>query len=95
MNRFDFTEDYRDALQEVSNVAMGEAGAKFAQLLGSFVRLSIPRIQLAEVSNVPQAVGALLGANTMISAVRQSFFQRSTVKRSYCSAKPAAPNWRR
>ena len=36
------TEEQRDCLQEVTNVAMGQAGDNLARLLDTFVILSIP-----------------------------------------------------
>jgi chemotaxis protein CheC len=72
----ELTEEHRDALQEVANIAMGEAGASLAELLGVFVRLSVPRIQTLDAAVVPQALAGLLGSGRMVTAVRQSFSSR-------------------
>lgn len=38
------TEDQKEALREIANIGMGQAGSTIAQVLGEFVQLSIPRI---------------------------------------------------
>jgi chemotaxis protein CheY-P-specific phosphatase CheC len=45
-------EALRDCYQEVTNVAMGQAGNHLAQLMGVFVRLPIPNVNLIEVSEL-------------------------------------------
>jgi chemotaxis protein CheC len=70
------SEEHRDALQEVANIAMGEAGASLAQLLGTFVRLSVPRIQISGAASLPDLLGKLLGSGQRVTAVRQSFLSR-------------------
>lgn len=66
-------QDQRDALQEVTNIAMGQAGSSLAQLLGVFVYLSVPRITVVEVANINKAITAMVGEGVIASAVRQSF----------------------
>lgn len=67
------TEDQRDCLQELMNVAMGQAGDSLARYLEVFVHLSVPRIRLVQAIGLPQELEALVGAQTSISAVRQGF----------------------
>ncbi|WP_220804206.1 response regulator [Pseudomonas sp. NCCP-436] len=43
---------FRDALREVSNVAMGRAGALLARALGVFVQLPIPQVNIFEVGEL-------------------------------------------
>lgn len=64
--------NFRDALREVSNVAMGRAAALLAQVLGTFVRLPIPQVNIFEVSELHMA---LLDAQRgqRLSAVCQGF----------------------
>lgn len=69
-----FTEEQRDALQEVVNIAMGQAGASLASIFDVFVCLSVPQIQILEVEAVAESVGNMLGKNTLITAVRQAFY---------------------
>ena len=45
-----YSEDQRDCLQEICNVAMGQAGDALARHVGIFVTLSIPAIKILDVS---------------------------------------------
>ncbi|MFQ3250953.1 response regulator [Glaciecola sp.] len=45
-------EALRDCYQEVANVAMGQAGNNLAQIMGVFVQLPIPNVNLIEVSEL-------------------------------------------
>ncbi|MDT8383994.1 MAG: chemotaxis protein CheC [Gammaproteobacteria bacterium] len=68
-----YTEDQNDALQEVVNIAMGQAGDSLARILGNFVELSVPRIRLVTVKDVISTVTEMVDTNAEISAVRQAF----------------------
>ena len=68
-----YTEDQNDALQEVVNIAMGQAGDSLARILGHFVELSIPRIRLVNVNDVVNTVLEMVDSKTEISAIRQAF----------------------
>lgn len=46
-----YSEDQRDCLQEICNVAMGEAGAALAEHTGEFVTLSIPAINIIDAAD--------------------------------------------
>jgi chemotaxis protein CheY-P-specific phosphatase CheC/CheY-like chemotaxis protein len=48
--------DVRDGIQEVANVAMGQAGDLLARLLGAFVQLPIPSVSLLEPSDLQMAI---------------------------------------
>lgn len=63
---------FRDALREVSNVAMGRAAALLAEELGVFVQLPVPTVNLFEASELHMA---LQDANRgeRLSAVCQGF----------------------
>lgn len=69
-----YNDDQRDALQEVLNIAMGQAGDSLARILDHFVKLSIPRINLVSVDNLLQKVSELLNMRVQVSAVRQAFY---------------------
>lgn len=71
--RFVLNEDQRDCLQEVINVAIGQAGDALARFLEVFVRLSVPRIQLLESEDLPALIQKSKFAQDKISAVRQGF----------------------
>ncbi|GAA5786525.1 hypothetical protein GCM10007860_10440 [Chitiniphilus shinanonensis] len=67
------TPDQRDALQEVTNIAMGQAGAQLAQILEVFVQLSVPRINITESSSIATSILQLVGTPQSVTAVRQAF----------------------
>ena len=66
------TQDQKEALQEIANIGMGQAGASIAQVLDHFVRLSIPRILFLQQENIAASLRNAVGEN-QISAVRQAF----------------------
>ena len=64
--------DMRDILQELTNVAMGQAGDLLARLLNVFVKLPIPNVNLIEVSELHMALASVEHESTT-SAVCQGF----------------------
>lgn len=66
------TQDQRDALQEIANIGMGQAGASIAEVLGEFVQLSVPRVLIVPPEEVPVALARTIG-ESLVSAVRQAF----------------------
>ena len=71
-NTLTFTPDQRDCLQEVSNVAMGQAGDNLARLLDAFVVLSIPHVEMFTPADIAMALQALKVSDT-VSGVCQGF----------------------
>ena len=66
------SEDHRDCLQEVTNVAMGQAGDRLARLLDTFVVLSIPHIEIMSPSDIVMALQAI-DTESSVSGVCQGF----------------------
>ena len=66
------TNDQKEALQEIANVGMGQAGASIAEVLDHFVCLSIPRILFLTQNDVAASLRSAVGEN-QVSAVRQAF----------------------
>lgn len=64
--------DQRDALQEIANIGMGQAGALIAKIWGEFVQLSIPRIAHLDRQSIPTLISRLVG-DTTVNGVRQAF----------------------
>jgi chemotaxis protein CheY-P-specific phosphatase CheC/AmiR/NasT family two-component response regulator len=62
----------RDALQEISNIAMGRAGDLLARLLDVFVLLPIPNVNTLATSELHMALTSVAN-NDNISAVSQGF----------------------
>ena len=73
MNNHNLTELQRDALQEITNVGMGKAGAALAHLLGTFVTLSVPRIQLVSVEELIAVLRDADHVGSGTPLVRQAF----------------------
>jgi len=68
------SQDQNEVLREIVNIGMGQAGASLAEILQSFVELSIPQIVLARAADLPTALVQVLGKNAEVTAVRQAFF---------------------
>lgn len=64
--------NFRDALQEVSNIAMGRAGELLARLLDVFILLPIPNVNTLESSELNMAL-THIAKNETVSAVSQGF----------------------
>lgn len=64
--------EYRDCIQEISNVAMGQAADLLARLLNVFVKLPIPNVNVLEVSELEMALTHTQQEDTY-SAVCQGF----------------------
>lgn len=67
------TEEQTDALQEITNIAMGRAGAQLAQILDTFIKLSVPRINIIQSSSVSSNILNMIGSKSAATAIRQSF----------------------
>ncbi len=63
---------FTDCIQEVCNVAMGQAGDSLARLLNVFVKLPVPSVNMLEVSELQMALSLSL-ENSTYSAVCQGF----------------------
>ena len=59
MRDYLLTEDQRDCLQEITNVAMGQAGSHLARLLDVFVVLSIPHVSVLNPTDIAMALQSL------------------------------------
>jgi len=65
-----------DALAELVNIGMGQAGDALARLFDTFIHLSIPRLELVERAQVSAAIAALVDTTGPVVAVRQAFSSR-------------------
>jgi chemotaxis protein CheC len=72
------TEEQRDALQEIANLAMGQAATRLASLLDTFIELSVPRVRVVRVEEAAQSLREMTGIDESVTAVRQGF--RSDIK---------------
>lgn len=65
-------QDQKDALQEIANIGMGQAGAAIAHVFDEFIRLSVPRVVVTPPGELVPALAPTIGCERM-SAVRQAF----------------------
>ena len=71
MNPFDLTEDQKDCIQELINVAMGQASDQLARYLDTFVYLKVPDI---ETVNAEHLTKTLAEQQSTVAVVSQGFF---------------------
>jgi chemotaxis protein CheC len=64
--------DQREALQEIANIGMGQAGDSIARVMGEFVQLSVPRILALDPQEAGAAIARTVGEGP-VDAVRQAF----------------------
>ena len=69
-----FDVNFRDCYQELSNVSMGQAAEKLAEVLGVFVTLPVPNVNLLEMSELQMALG--LADEEQATAICQGFMGR-------------------
>lgn len=70
----DFRDEHCEALQEVANIGMGQAGDILARTLSVFVELSIPNIRIVTPEEVSNTIADLINMRSDVTAVRQGFF---------------------
>jgi chemotaxis protein CheY-P-specific phosphatase CheC len=66
-----FSEDVRDATQEICNVAMGVAGEALAEYAGVFVELPIPKIRFVDPESVTETLGGLRDSGRISGVIRE------------------------
>ena len=71
MSEFHLTEDQQDCLQELINIAMGQASDQLARYLDTFVYLKVPSIESIDAKDLLQTLSQQ--KNTM-AVVSQGFF---------------------
>jgi chemotaxis protein CheC len=71
MNAFHLTEDQQDCLQELINVAMGQASDQLARYLDTFVYLKVPSIESIDAKNLTRTLDEKESAMAIVS---QGFF---------------------
>jgi chemotaxis protein CheC len=71
MSAFDLNEDQQDCLQELINVAMGQASDQLARYLDTFVYLKVPSIEQVQAEQLFDTLKQDLKATAIVS---QGFF---------------------
>jgi chemotaxis protein CheC len=66
--------DEQELLQEIMNIAFGQAAADLAEMVDIFVVLSIPEVRLITASELPAFLTSAMGAQERFSLVEQEFW---------------------
>jgi len=77
MNIFLLTESQQDCLQEIINVAMGQASDQLARYLNTFVCLNVPNIESVSAEELLQALD---GQQNSVAVVSQGFFSHKGIR---------------
>ncbi len=64
MTKMLITEDQRDCLQEIANIAMGQSADRLARLLEVFVVLSIPNVSILNPTDISMTLQSLSNEST-------------------------------
>jgi chemotaxis protein CheC len=67
------TDDERDILQEVMNIAFGKASAELAELIDIYVVLSIPDVTLLRTVDVPQYIEEEIKDFERVTVIKQNY----------------------
>jgi len=67
------TEEERDILQELMNIAFGKAAADLAEVISIFVVLSVPNIQVLKAAELPDYLRQEIRDQENLSIVEQNF----------------------
>ncbi len=63
----------REILQEVMNIAFGQASADLAEVIDIHVVLNVPRIKVIRAGELPEYMQKIVEGQDIISVVRQSY----------------------
>ncbi len=69
-----FSDDEKDILQEVMNIAFGNATADLAGIIDIYVVLSIPNIQVINIGSLPDYLRETIDASSNTNIVDQKFW---------------------
>ncbi len=70
----DFSEEEKDILQEVMNIAFGQATSDLAELIDIYVVLNIPKINLVHAEGLPDYIQETIKDFKTTSVVSQSYW---------------------
>jgi chemotaxis protein CheC len=63
-----------EILQELMNIAFGQAAADLGQVIDMYVVLSVPRVRVTSAGELPRFLDEIIGAEARISIVEQEFW---------------------
>ncbi|OGQ94542.1 MAG: chemotaxis protein CheC [Deltaproteobacteria bacterium RIFOXYD12_FULL_57_12] len=70
------SQEEKDILQEIMNIAFGRASADLAEVIDIYVELSVPFVQTIRAVDLPAYITAELRNHEMISVVEQGYLGR-------------------
>lgn len=70
----EYNADQKDALQELLNVAMGQAADSLARALDVYVKITIPSSDIIDADSLCAAVGHIDQQEALVTGIRQAFF---------------------
>lgn len=68
------SEEEKEILQEIMNIAFGKAAADLAEVINIFVVLSVPYIQMLKAQDLPEYLKTQVSEYDRISIVEQNFW---------------------
>ncbi|MFO7830900.1 MAG: chemotaxis protein CheC [Desulfuromonadaceae bacterium] len=68
-----FSSEEKDILQEVMNIAFGQATAELAEVIDIFVILSVPNIKVVQGRNLPQYFINEMDGSSAVNLIEQNF----------------------
>ena len=68
------TEEEKEILQEIMNIAFGKAASDLAEVINIFVVLSVPYIQMLNARDLPEYLKSQVSEYNRISIVEQNFW---------------------
>ncbi len=69
-----FTEDQKDILQEIMNIAFGNATADLSEIIDIYVILSVPDIKTISAENLDSYINNLIDLKKNTKIIEQKFF---------------------
>ncbi len=70
----DFSEEEKDILQEIMNIAFGNATADLAEVIDIYVMLSVPNIKAIAIGALPEYLRKTINEDVESSIVEQKFW---------------------
>jgi chemotaxis protein CheC len=68
------SEEEKEILQEIMNIAFGKAASDLAEVINIFVVLSVPRIEMLKATELPEYLRTQISDYDRISIVEQNFW---------------------
>lgn len=74
------SQEQTETLQELTNIAMGQAGDSLARILDVFIELSVPKIRVIGAQSLVASMTEIIIDPDEVTAVRQAFYNRDQMR---------------